>query len=125
MSDAQEQPSELVSQFKQLTDNLQAAARAAWASPERKQLQADLTDGLETMRESLNAWAHDFSASEAGQQIKSDLSDLNRRVQSGELEQKARTELVGLLSRLNSELESAVQRLSEQDDEATAEDDRG
>lgn len=125
MTEAHEQPSELVSQFKQLTDNLQAAARAAWASPERKQLQSDLTDGLETMRDSLNAWARDFSASEAGRQIKSDLSDLNQRVQSGELEQKARTELVGVLSRLNAELESAVQRLSEHGDEAPAEDDRG
>lgn len=125
MSDEQEHPSELVSQFKQLTDNLQAAARAAWASPERKQLQADLTDGLETMRESLNTWARDFSASEAGQQMKADLSDLNRRVQSGELEHKARTELVGVLSRLNAELESAVKRLSERDEEGPAEDDRG
>jgi hypothetical protein len=110
--------SELVGELRQLTQNLKAAMQAAWESPGRRQLQADLQEGLEDMRQTFDQMASDFSQSEAGQRLKSDLEDLGDRVKSGELETQARADLVRLLKRVNQELEAASEKLSNPKDGA-------
>jgi sulfite reductase alpha subunit-like flavoprotein len=117
MTNPTEDQSELVGELRQLTQNLKAAMQAAWASPGRRQIQADLQEGLEDMRQTFNQLASDFSQSEAGQKLKSDLEDLGDRVKSGELETQARFDLVRLLKRVNQELEAASERLSNPKDE--------
>ena len=115
MAEPTGQDSELVAEFKQMTQNLRSAMQAAWDSPERQQLQADLQEGLEDMRATFNQMASDFAKSETGQQLKSDLQDLGDRVKSGELETQVRSEMVSLLQRVNKELQAASERMASQD----------
>ena len=112
MTDPQGQESELVAEFRQLTQNLRSAMQTAWDSPGRHQLQADLQEGLEDMRQTFDQMASDFAKSETGQQLKSDLQDLGDRVKSGELEGQVRAELVSLLQRVNKELQAASERMA-------------
>lgn len=112
MTEPAKEGSDLVEEFRQLTENLKSAMQAAWESPGRQQLQADLKEGLEDMRQTFNQLATDFSESETGQQLKSDLQDLGDRVKSGELESQVRSELVSLLRRVNQELQSASDRMA-------------
>jgi hypothetical protein len=112
MSEPAKEDSDLVGEFRQLTENLKAAMQAAWESPGRHELQADLQAGLEDMRQTFNQLASDFSHSEAGQKLKSDLDDLGNRVKSGELETQVRADLVRLLQRVNKELEAASEKMS-------------
>jgi ElaB/YqjD/DUF883 family membrane-anchored ribosome-binding protein len=113
MSDQTGTESDLVAEFRQFTENLKTAIQTAWESPGRQQLQADLQEGLEDMRQTFNQMASDFAESDTGQQLKSDLSELGERVRSGELEDKVRSDLVQLLKRVNQELESASDKLSQ------------
>lgn len=113
MPDQTRDESDLVGEFKQLTENLKAAMQAAWESPGRRQLQDDLKEGLEDMRQTFDQLASDFSKSQTGQQLKTDLEDLGDRVKSGELESQVRAELVGLLQRVNKELQTASDRMAE------------
>jgi type I site-specific restriction-modification system R (restriction) subunit len=113
MSDQTGAESDLVAEFRQFTENLKTAIQTAWESPGRQQLQADLQEGLEDMRQTFNQMASDFAESDTGQQLKSDLSELGERVRSGELEDKVRSDLVQLLKRVNQELESASDKLSQ------------
>ncbi len=109
-----EQPmgnSDLEDEFRQLTANLRKAIQAAWESPGRHLLQADLEAGLESMRQGLDQMAQDFEQSDAGAQLKSGLEDLGRRVQSGELEEKTRQELLRVLRQANAELGKLADRL--------------
>jgi len=119
MPDQARDESDLVGEFKQLTENLKAAMQAAWESPGRHQLQEDLKEGLEDMRRTFDQLASDFSKSETGQQLKTDLADLGDRVKSGELESQVRTELVSLLQRVNKELQAASDRMAETGESST------
>ncbi len=113
MSDPTRDESDLVGEFRQLTQNLKTAMQAAWDSPGRHQLQEDLKVGAEDMRQTFSQLASDFSKSETGQQLKSDLEKLGDRAKSGELETQIRAELVGLLQRVNKELQAASERMAE------------
>ncbi len=62
MTDPAREDSDLVGEFRQLTENLKSAMQAAWESPGRHQLQADLKEGLEDMRQTFNQLASDFSS---------------------------------------------------------------
>lgn len=112
MADPTGQDSELLSEFRQLTQNLRSAMQAAWESPGRQQLQAELQEGAEDMRATFEQMAADFAKSDTGQQLKSDLQDLGDRVKSGELETQVRAELVSLLQRVNKELQGASERMA-------------
>lgn len=113
MSDQIKDENDLVAEFKQLTQNLRTAMQAAWERPGRRQLQEDLKDGLEDMRQTFDQLASDFSKSQTGQQLKSDVEELGDRVKSGELESQVRAELVTLLQRVNKELQAASDRMAE------------
>lgn len=108
-------PSEdnLIEEFRTLGLNLVDALRAAWTSPERKRLQQEIEEGLTEMTATMRQEATAFRESPAGQRMQSDFEDLRTRVQSGEAEAKARSELLNALQIINSELKKASTRWSE------------
>jgi hypothetical protein len=99
-------------EFGTLGKNLLNLLRVAWERPERQKLQMEIEGGLNEMAETFRKEAKNFSDSQVGQRIKSDLDDLGERVRSGEVETKVRSELLGALKVINTELEKAANNLS-------------
>ena len=96
---------DLRQEFRNLGNNLAGAARSAWDSPERKKLMLELENGLNEVAAALRKETETFRSSPTGQQLKTDMEDLQQRIHSGELEGKARQEILNALRRLNTELQ--------------------
>jgi RNA polymerase-binding transcription factor DksA len=88
-----------------LGDNLKQLFVTAWESEERKNFQDELEHGLEDLGDSLKQTAKDFQDSETGQRVQAEAEDFRDRVQSGEVEEKVREDILTVLQRVNSELE--------------------
>lgn len=97
-------------QLNELGKNLREALRTAWESDERRKLQLDIEEGLTNLRDSLNQAANDFSNSQTGQTLKSDMKDLHDRWQTGEVGSKVRSEIADALRTVNLELQKASQK---------------
>jgi hypothetical protein len=96
---------DLSGEVQRLGATLQRLLREAWDSEERRRAQSEIEAGLHELLAGLKGAAEQFGASPAGQQLRQELRDLQRRAESGELEAKARQELLRLVRRVNEELE--------------------
>ena len=101
---------ELADELRALGHNLQAMLKAAWESEERKKLKTEIETGLSDLTRTLNQAAKDFGESPTGQTLKADVEDFQQRLHAGEVEQKVRSELLGALRTVNTELQKAAQR---------------
>jgi hypothetical protein len=103
----QEQSNSISDEFIELGRNIQKALQAAWTSEESKQLQAEVEAGLIEASKAIKQAANDFSKSQAGQTLKVEAEDFQKRIQSGELEAKVRSELLAIIRMANEELKKA------------------
>jgi len=92
-------------EFRTLGNQLKDILQSTWESEERKKLQSEIVAGLDDLANSLRQASADFAQSPTGQQLKKDVQDLQERARSGELESKARSELLNALRLVNAELE--------------------
>lgn len=97
-------------QLKELGKNLQQIVQSAWQSEERRKLQNEIEEGLKSMRESLNQAAQEFSSTPTGKTISDDVKDFQERWRSGEVQSKARSEIMDALRKVNDELQKAAQK---------------
>jgi hypothetical protein len=104
---SQGQTKTLGDEFAELGRNIQQALQAAWASEDRKKLQAEIEAGLKEASRAVQQAADEFSQSQAGKTLKTEAEDIQKRVQSGELEAKIRSELQAALRIANQELKKA------------------
>ncbi len=104
MNDKPNDQERLRNEFRDLGENLAQTLRSAWESPERKQLQTEIEEGLTSVTESIKKELASFKESSTGQRLKSDIEDLRQRVDSGEVETKVREELLKALEFINTEL---------------------
>lgn len=95
-----------------LGKNLVAALRSALNSEESKKVQKEIETGLNEAIASIQKAADDFSKSDTGQQLKTDLTDLNQRIESGELQAKVRADVLTALQTANSEIQKAATKFS-------------
>jgi len=91
-------------EFRDLGENLAQTFRSVWESPERKQLQSEIEEGLTSITESFRNELDSFKQSSTGQRLRSDVEELRQRVDSGEVETKVRDELLKALEFINTEL---------------------
>jgi len=119
MTDESKKQASLKDEFRDLGENLAQTLRSAWESPERKQLQKDIEEGLATVAESVKREAESFQHSPTGQRLKSDFEDFRQRVDSGEVELKVRDELLKALQFINTELRKITGQQA--DDSSTGE----
>lgn len=110
-SDKRSQGSDVGEELRTLGENLIAALREAWGSPERRKLQDEIETGLADLGSSLKKAVQDFETSTTGQRLKADVDDFGERVRSGEVESKVRSELLEALRTVNTELEKAAARM--------------
>ena len=110
MTENQQPQSDIASELRQLGENLVQTLRSLWESPERQRLQSEIEDGLGELAATLKSEAASFKESPTGQRLKNDLEDLEKRVHSGEAEEKAREELLKALKLVNTELQKVASR---------------
>jgi hypothetical protein len=113
MSEQQPQEVKLGDAFRNLGKNIVDVFRAAWESPERKNLQEELENGLNEFSNSIKKEVDEFSVTPTGQQIKSDVESLKERIRSGETEAKVRSEVLNALRIVNTQLERITQEISD------------
>lgn len=112
MSDQTGNEGNLSEELRALGENLLKTLRSVWESPEFKKLQQEMEEGLTQLGTTLKTETTTLRESPAGQQLKSDFEDFRQRVRSGELEDKAREELLKTLRLVNAELDKAASRWS-------------
>jgi len=106
---ANQKPTRSISdEFAELGRNIKQALESAWTSEERKKLQTEIEAGLKEASQAVKQAAGDFSKSQAGQTLKTEAEDFQKRVHSGELEAKIRSELLAALRMANEGLKKAV-----------------
>jgi succinate dehydrogenase/fumarate reductase flavoprotein subunit len=110
MSETKKNEDILADEFRNLGKNLAEVMRAAWESPERKNIQAEIETGLDDLGKSLNQEVNSFRQSPSGQRLKEDVEELNQRIRNGEVTTKARDELLAALKRANEELQNVLSR---------------
>jgi uncharacterized coiled-coil DUF342 family protein len=113
MTETPETKSELSDEFRKLGENLAESLKALWEHHETRQFRTEMKDGLTQLGDSLSQAVHDFSESPEGQQLQEGIEDLGEKIRTGEVEAKARNELINALSRINMELEKVRKDLEE------------
>lgn len=116
-SEYPETPSEdsLVDEFEELGKNLILVLRATWERPERQKLQQDLEKGMRGLGKALKKDAETVASHPVSQRIKTEVEDIGERVRSGQVEARARAELIGALRAANAGLEKAASHMSGKD----------
>jgi len=109
----------LSDELRHFGDSLKQFFKSAWESDERQKIQVEIEHSLDEVAKSLNQAADDFSASQEGQQLKSEFDDLKKRVESGELSEKIQNDLKLTLRKVSSELDQAANRWSKPDSDET------
>jgi ElaB/YqjD/DUF883 family membrane-anchored ribosome-binding protein len=99
-----------------LGKNLEEILQTLWASEERQRIQRELSDGLTEVSINLRKAADEFSQSDTGKMIRSDVEAVHRSVESGEFQDKARSEFMSVLKQINHELEQASESIKKQSD---------
>ena len=98
---------DIAAEFVEFGQNIKKALQSAWASEDRKKLQAEIEKGLKDAGEALKQAGSDFSHGQAAQTFKNETDDFKRRVQSGEFEAKVRSEVLSALRIANEQLKKA------------------
>jgi hypothetical protein len=102
----------LTDEFRGLGRNLMNVLHTAWDAPERKKLQEEIESGLTEFGSSMKQELETFTDGPTGQQIKSDVEDLQERIKNKEVETKVREEILNALQIINTELEKVTSKLS-------------
>jgi len=114
------QQPDLISQFRELGENLKSVLQTAWESEEAQQFKEEIKDGLEELGNAASDAVRDFNTNEAGNRIRSEAKDIRARIESGELESKARLELSKVLDMINSELQKTRKSFSKSETDPEA-----
>jgi vacuolar-type H+-ATPase subunit E/Vma4 len=105
MSDQNPNPQpDLASQFRELGEQLKNMFQSTWNSEESQKLRSELKNGLSELGKAANDAVTEFNSSETGQRLKADAADFKARVESGDVEAKAREEVSKVLNFINTEL---------------------
>lgn len=115
MTEPSQSKSDLSDEFRKLGENLVESLKALWEHPETRQIRTEMKDGLVQLGDSLSQAVSDFSESPEGQRLQAGVEDFSEKVRSGEVETKARDELIHALNLINIELEKVKERLGQTD----------
>ncbi len=112
MSDENPKPQpDLTSQFRELGENIKSFFHTAWENEESQKFRQELQNGLNELGKATNEAVEEFKESETGQKFKAEAQDFKTRVETGQVEEKARTEISKVLGIINSELGKLNQQI--------------
>lgn len=92
--------------------------QAAWNSQERRELEAEVREGVQYFSEEVQRVFQDAKKSPAAKRVKEEADEVKTRMESGEATRKARSGLVEGLRWLSGELEKLAQQFSPPQKEA-------
>ncbi len=105
MSDENPNPQpDITSQFRELGENIKNFFHSAWESEESQKFKQELENGLNELGRATNEAVDEFKSSETGQKFKAEADNFINRVETGEVETKARQEISKVLNFINDEL---------------------
>jgi hypothetical protein len=113
MTESTDPKTELSDEFRKLGENLTENLKAIWEHPETKGHREEIKEGLVQLGDTLSQAVREFSESPTGQRLQAGVDDLGEKVRSGEVESRARQELLQALNTINAELEKVKDRLKE------------
>ena len=99
---------DITSQFRDLGDQLRNLLQTAWDSDEARQVKEELKIGMHELGRVATEAVEDFKGSEVGEKFKTEAEDFKSRVDSGEVEIKARDEISKAFNIINTELQKAI-----------------
>jgi hypothetical protein len=108
--------SELSEEFKAFGKELETFLRTLWESEERKRIQQDVESGLVEVGQALESFVRDLQSSEDVQEFKREMEDVAKRFRTGEVQEKAKAELLSSIRRANAELKKATDHYRETSD---------
>ena len=106
---------DITSQFRELGENIKNFFHSAWESEESQKLRTELENGLNELGKATNEAVEEFKTSETGQKFKAEADDFINRVETGEVEQKAREEISKVLNFINNELGTFNEKIKPQE----------
>ena len=109
MNSSNKEESDISEELRQLGANLSGTLRSAWESEERKKVQREIEAGLKDLGEELRKSADEFDAG-IGQEVRSGVKDASEKLQSGEVGDRVRSELMTILHSINAQLREAQAR---------------
>jgi hypothetical protein len=122
MSDENTDPKpDITSQFRELGENIKNFFHSAWESEESQKFRMDLENGLNELGKATNEAVEEFKASETGQKFKAETDDFINRVETGQVEQKAREEISKVLNFINNELGTLNEKIKPKETTSTDE----
>jgi gas vesicle protein len=121
MTDKEKPGDELKQEFEKLGRNLRMLIQGAWESEKRKQASQEVQRGLNEVGNALSNAATQLTQEPAARKLQEEVDQLAERVRSGELAEKARSELIEALQGVNERLNDLVDQL-EQDTERDQQD---
>ena len=95
---------DITSKFQELGENIKNFFQSAWESEASQNFRQELQNGMNEFGRVTSEAVDEFATSETGQKIKTEADDFINRVETGEVEAKAREEISKVLDFINSEL---------------------
>jgi uncharacterized phage infection (PIP) family protein YhgE len=111
MSEQGQPKDELKDEFEKLGGNLRSLIQGAWESEQRKKASQEVQRGLDEVGEALSNAAAELAQDPAARKLREEVDQLADRVRSGELAERARSELIEVLQGVNERLNKLVDQL--------------
>ncbi len=118
MTDTNNSTDSFSEEFRLLGKNLHKIINSAWESTEKAQLEKELINGINDLRNSLQSSFQEFTQTETGKRVKENLEDITEKIKDGEVEDKIRSGIVNILQMINSELENIPQSSRSEDSDS-------
>ncbi len=122
------QPSEspeLGEEIQRVVESLTRAARAAWNSEQRRQLEVQIRQGLRSLVDELEEAFQKVQESEEGQELREKAEQIVARIRSSKVTAEIQEGLLKGLHALAEELQELADRLEAQAQESTSSEDPG
>ena len=117
MTEGPREDTELRDEFKKLGENVRTALREAWESEERKRVSGEIQRAFQEIGEALSKGVDELAVKPGAQKLRAEVDELAERVRSGEVADRMRGEMIAVLKRLNTEIETLAQKLEKGDGE--------
>lgn len=117
MSENNNTNNEIKDAFTNLGKNLKNVVNTAWESEERTHVQEQIEYGLSDLGTALESFVEDVSSSEHGQKFKDGIEDFGERLRSGDVEKKAKADLVKAVDYFNEQLDKLSGKFTSEEDQ--------
>lgn len=111
----------IAEELRALGDNLKNMLQTAWESEEAQKIKDEISTGLSEINKAANEAVEDIASGKTGQRIKEEAAEVRERVQTGELKDQLRSDILKVLDTINAEIETTLNSWKTPKEESTDE----